>query len=123
MDRTEEATQRARELLHRILPLNERTRLRTQGVVEVIGASGRRYRIAPYAQTEIFRRSGRPKHFACLQLTVPAPAYDRMIAEYLLIRNDEALYCEKANLFARALLAVCIGLACSLLADLILLLR
>ena len=42
----------------------------------------------------------RPDNYAraCLQLTIPAPSCDRMIAEYLMLRNDEALYWRKANI-------------------------
>ena len=34
-----------------------------------------------------------------MQLSVPAPVYDRIIAEYVLIRNDEDLYWHTANIF------------------------
>jgi hypothetical protein len=34
-----------------------------------------------------------------LQLTVPAPVHDRIIAECMLIRNDENLYWRTANIF------------------------
>ncbi len=33
----------------------------------------------------------------CLQLSVPAPPHDRVIAEYMLIRNDEDLYWRTAH--------------------------
>ena len=33
-----------------------------------------------------------------MQLTIPAPSYDRMIAEYLILNSDENLYWNKANI-------------------------
>ena len=40
--------------------------------------------------------------YACLQLSIPAPTYDRMVAEYLLIRNAEDIYWKTANIFSRS---------------------
>jgi len=56
------------------------------------------YRISRSAQTEIYLKD-RLTARACLQLTVPAPSYDRMIAEYLILNSDENLYWTKANVF------------------------
>src|SRR4029079_15881278 len=57
------------------------------------------YRIRRGSQTELYR-NGRLVAYACLQLTMPAPSYDRMIAEYLILRSDEGLYWKKANILA-----------------------
>src|SRR5262249_50056067 len=56
------------------------------------------YRISRDSQTEIYRK-GRLAASGCLQLTIFAPSYDRMVAEYLLLSNDEQLYWTKANIF------------------------
>src|SRR5215813_11334083 len=56
------------------------------------------YRISRNSQTEIYRK-GRLAASGCLQLTVFAPSYDRMVAEYLILANDEQLYWTKANIF------------------------
>jgi hypothetical protein len=56
------------------------------------------YRISRDSQTEIYRK-GRLAASGCLQLTIFAPSYDRMIAEYLILANDEQLYWTKANIF------------------------
>ncbi len=66
--------------------------------------SGKRgtYVISPYSQTEIRdSTTGRCVAYACLQLSIPAPTYDRMVAEYLLIRNAEDVYWKTANIFSR----------------------
>jgi hypothetical protein len=55
------------------------------------------YRIYRSSQTEIYW-NGRLSANACLQLTVPTPGYDRMIAEYLILNTDETLYWSKANI-------------------------
>ena len=39
--------------------------------------------------------------YACMQLSIPAPTYDRMAAEYLLLRNAEETYWQTANIFTR----------------------
>src|SRR5437667_304049 len=67
--------------------------------------SGKRgnYVISPYSQTEIRdASSGRCVAYACLQLSIPAPTYDRMVAEYLLIKNAEDVYWKTANIFSRS---------------------
>jgi len=56
------------------------------------------YRISRDSQTEIYRK-GRLAACGCLQLTIFAPSYDRMVAEYLILANDEQLYWNKANIF------------------------
>ena len=55
------------------------------------------YRICRSSQTEIYW-NGHLSANACLQLTVPTPGYDRMIAEYLILNTDETLYWSKANI-------------------------
>jgi hypothetical protein len=97
----EAAKQKAHDLLMSILPPEERNRLEFQGF---ISARGRRYEyvILPHSQTELFRK-GRRVGFACLQLTVPAPVYDRMLAEYLLIKHDERAYLRTANVARKPL--------------------
>ena len=57
------------------------------------------YRISERSQTEIHANGGRPSATACMQLSIPAPSCDRMIAEYLILKNDEALYWKIANVF------------------------
>ena len=91
------ASAKARDLLCEILPLEARAEfLATDG----FRFRGKRamYRISRSAQTEIYLKD-RLTARACLQLTVPAPSYDRMIAEYLILNSDENLYWTKANVF------------------------
>jgi hypothetical protein len=93
------AVDKARQLLRSILPENTWTELEEKGFIQFAGKRGT-YLISPYTQTEIRETaSGRCVAYACLQLSIPAPTYDRMIAEYLLIRNAENVYWKTANIF------------------------
>ena len=83
MNSTETPDGRARELLHSILSKQEWKQFSQTGVLEVIGSRGR-YRIRPHQLTRIVdAKTGQPLASSCLQLSVSAPAYDRIIAEYL----------------------------------------
>jgi hypothetical protein len=99
MDLYEAADTRARDLLCRVLPERQWVRFIETGILEVSGSPGI-YRISPYGQTSVVdSQTRRPLACACLQLTVPAPVHDRIIAECMLIRNDENLYWRTANIF------------------------
>ena len=100
-DDYERAKDKARQLLRSILPENAWTELEERGVIQYSGKRGT-YVISPYSQTEIRdSTTGRCVAYACLQLSIPAPTYDRMVAEYLLIRNAEDVYWKTANIFSR----------------------
>jgi hypothetical protein len=90
------ATEKARRLLCQILPAGAREQFLMHGFFDWHGKRAR-YRIHRSAQTEIYI-NGSLHARACLQLTIPAPSCDRMIAEYLILRNDETLYWSKANI-------------------------
>jgi hypothetical protein len=94
---------RAKGLLQRILPEVQWQRFSETGILAVAGSRGT-YRICADGQTTLVHsRTGRTLASACLQLTVPAPVHDRIIAEYLLIRNNEDLYWQTANVFSTAM--------------------
>jgi hypothetical protein len=100
-DDYEHAKDKARQLLRYVLPEGSWSELEQRGIIQWTGKRGH-YLISPYSQTEIRDTvSGRCIAYACLQLTIPAPSYDRMVAEYLLIRNSEDLYWKTANIFSR----------------------
>lgn len=100
-DDYERAKDKARQLLRYILPENAWGDLEERGVIQYSGKRGT-YVISPYSQTEIRdSATGRCMAYACLQLSIPAPTYDRMVAEYLLIRNAEDVYWKTANIFSR----------------------
>jgi hypothetical protein len=100
-DDYERAKDKARDLLRTILPDSAWSELEERGLIQVTGKRGN-YIISPYSQTEIREHStGRCVAYACLQLSIPAPTYDRMVAEYLLIRNAEDVYWKTANIFSR----------------------
>ena len=101
-DDYERAKDKARQLLRYILPESSWAELEERGVIQFAGKRGT-YVISPYSQTEIRdSSSGKCVAYACLQLSIPAPTYDRMVAEYLLIRNAEDVYWKTANIFSRS---------------------
>lgn len=100
-DDYERAKEKAKELLRQVLPSSSWSDLEDKGTIHWTGRRGT-YVISPYSQTEIRDNlTGRCIAYACLQLSIPAPTYDRMVAEYLLIRNSEDLYWKTANIFSR----------------------
>ena len=93
------ARDKSLELLHSVLPDPAWTVFRENGIVEYAGKCGI-YTISAGEQTVIRdARSGRTIAHACLQLSIFAPAYDRMAAEYLILKNAEDLYWRTANIF------------------------
>jgi hypothetical protein len=99
MNLSESAEYRAKELLCRVLPEDEWVRFTETGTLEVPGSRGT-YRISPFAQTILVdSQTRRPIAGTCLQLSIPTPPHDRVIAEYILIRNNEDLYWQTANIF------------------------
>ena len=101
-DDYERAKDKARQLLRSILPEPSWAEMEDKGVIQLAGKRGN-YVISPYSQTEIRDAStGRCVAYACLQLSIPAPTYDRMVAEYLLIKNAEDVYWKTANIFSRS---------------------
>jgi hypothetical protein len=103
MDQAGSPDHRARELLRRVLTEKEWEHFSQTAIVEVTGARGT-YHLCACHLTQITHSNGRlPFANACLQLSVPAPANDRIFAEYMLIRNDENLYWQTANIFPAGL--------------------
>lgn len=101
-DDFERSKEKARELAQSIFPTDEWKNFEEKGIVCITGKRGS-YIISPYSQTEIRDlQSGQCTAYACMQLTVPAPTCDRMIAEYLLIKNAEDVYWKTANIFQRS---------------------
>ena len=94
---------RAKNLLHRILPEGQWEQFSETGTLEIPGSRGT-YRISTRDLTRVLdAQTRRPRASKCLQLTIPAPVHDRIIAEYMLIRNDEDLYWRTANIFPAGL--------------------
>lgn len=56
------------------------------------------YRIREGARTEIYNQQGKCIGYACAYLP-DAPTCDRVVAEYLLLKNNERLYRRRVNLF------------------------
>jgi hypothetical protein len=77
-----------------------------KGVIQITGKRGM-YTISRHSQTEIREVStGKCVGHACLQLSLPAPDYDRMLVEYLLLKNDEDFYWKTANIIGCSDVAV-----------------
>jgi hypothetical protein len=93
---SESPTLKARQLLCEILPPAQRQQLLDTDAFYHVGQFAT-YRIRRGFQTELYR-NGQVVARACLQLTIPSPCYDRMIAEYLILHGDEGLYWKKANI-------------------------
>jgi hypothetical protein len=93
----------AKILLRRILPETQWEQFNETETVEIPGSRGI-YRVSTRELTRVLDpQTRRPRASACLQLTVPAPVHDRVIAEYMLIQNDEDLYWRTANFFPAGL--------------------
>ena len=88
-------------LLYSVLPEEAWTTFSKKRVIIVDGERNT-YVLSPISQTEIRdKETGRLLARACLQLSIPAPRYDRLLAEYLLLKNDEDLYWKTANIFSQ----------------------
>src|SRR5205823_14096519 len=70
------------QLLRSVVSESQWTELQDKGVFQMSGKRGN-YVISPYSQTEIRdASSGRCVAYACLQLSIPAPTYDRRSEEH-----------------------------------------
>src|SRR5262249_20747 len=95
------AEENALLLMKSVLPEEQWAGLEKNGVI-VFNGQRNLYVLSPTSQTEIHdKENGRLLARACLQLSVPAPGADRVIAEYLILKNDEDLYWRTANIFSK----------------------
>lgn len=95
-----EARVKALALLERVVQPAEFESFKTNKHIELTGKKYR-YRIKQAGQTALYGlKSGKVEFNACLQLTgATAPSEDRVVMEYLMIRNKENKYLKEANLF------------------------
>jgi hypothetical protein len=94
---------KAKDRLRRILPESQWKQFNATETFEIPGSRGI-YRLCTRDLTRVLdAQTRRPRASACLQLTVPAPVHDRIIAEYMLIQNDEDLYWRTATIFPTGL--------------------
>lgn len=103
VDETDEcAGEKARQLMYTALPDDIWLGFTANDAIEFTGRRGT-YLILPHSQTKIYAAgTGHCVAYACLQLSIAAPDYDRMLAEYLILKNDEDYYWKTANLFGPA---------------------
>ena len=100
-DDYERANDKAQKLLQFVLPEHLWLELKQKGEIRIKSRKAS-YVILAHSQTEIRDSiTGRQVAYGCLQFSILAPDYDRMIAEYLLIKNDEQYYWKRANIFFR----------------------
>lgn len=98
--------ERAKHVVREILPDAVWSAFQEKGFITFKGNRGE-YIISPHSQTEIRELdTGRHVGQACLQLSIPAPACDRMITEYLLLKNAEDFYWRTANIFGSTSVSV-----------------
>jgi len=101
-DDYERAKDKARQLLRSILPDSAWSELEEKAVIQLAGKRGT-YVISPYSQTEIRDCAFRPLCCLCVPSAFhSAPTYDRMVAEYLLIRIPRTFTGKTANIFSRS---------------------
>jgi hypothetical protein len=102
----ESPNERARHVLRAVLPDATWSAFEEKGFITFKGNRGE-YMISPHSTTEI-REPGTGRYVgqACLQLSTPAPVYDRMITEYLLLKNAEDFYWQTANIFGNGPLGI-----------------
>lgn len=88
-------------LLYSVLPAEAWTAFKKKRVI-ILEGERNTYVLSPTTQTEIRdKQTGRLLARACLQLSIPAPRYDRLLAEYLILKNDEDFYWKTANIFSQ----------------------
>lgn len=97
----ENSREKARKLLQSVVPKKVWSEFEKTSYIKIEGEFGS-YFISPYSQTEIRNKeTGRIEACACLQLNLSAPTFDRMVAEYILIKNAEDVYRKTVNMFPR----------------------
>jgi hypothetical protein len=91
---------RARALLLSKLDAKQRRSWRLRRRFDVVASSGRRYTLAPYRPFNIRTQDA----LFCVQVHGRIPAYDKLLAQKLLIEADEQLFLARANVrtFSRA---------------------
>lgn len=88
----------AEKLLAEVLPPEAYLELAATGYCDIPGKRHKRYRLYRNVKTEIEKQDG-SWWSSCIHLTdSQAPDTDRIVAEYLLITQDEAEYLKTANL-------------------------
>lgn len=84
---------RAKKLFLSKLTDAERRRWSREGCLTVVASSGRRYTLRPYEAFNI--RAGNEEY--CLRVVGWIPAYDKLLAQRLLVESDEATFLSIAN--------------------------
>jgi hypothetical protein len=98
MNHQQSSKNAARELLQSIISEEQWNRFNQSGALELEGKGGI-YRLSTNGPTKVLDSATRRVVAATqLQTTGAAPARDRVITEYLLIRNDENLYWQTASI-------------------------
>lgn len=95
----EAAERRAQELLEANLDLEQRDRLRKDGHIFVCGKSGHRYRIRKgrSGNVDLVGRDGKITHTLCAHPREYVPDQDTMLAQKLMLEDDDVGFMNLAN--------------------------
>ncbi len=93
----EEPTLVAEQLLIKVLPAPLYLSMSAKGYCDIPGVINKSYRLRRNGKTEV-TNSKEEVFSSCIVLSTDAPDTDRIIAEYLLIVDDEKEYLKIANL-------------------------
>jgi hypothetical protein len=81
---------KARRLFHKIVGTIRYKRFRELGYHEIVGPSGRRYRLAPGQWIKVFEKdSDKIDHLLCAHLEIGIPWFDNMIVQHLMLTSNK----------------------------------
>lgn len=81
---------KARRLFHKIVGTIRYKRFRELGYHEVVGATGRRYRLAPGQWIKVMAEDGKKiEHLLCAHLEFGIPWFDTMIVQHLMLSSSK----------------------------------
>lgn len=95
---------KARRLFHKIVGTIRYKRFRELGYHEIVGPSGRRYRLSPGQWIKVFEKdSDKIEHLLCAHLEIGIPWFDNMIVQHLMLtsnKESEKQFLKLANIHA-----------------------
>lgn len=80
---------KARRLFHKIVGTIRYKRFRELGYHEIVGATGRRYRLAPGQWVKVMTEDDKIEHLLCAHLEFGIPWFDTMIVQHLMITSSK----------------------------------
>lgn len=80
---------KARRLFHKIVGTIRYKRFRELGYHEIVGATGRRYRLSPGQWVKVMTEDDKIEHLLCAHLEFGIPWFDTMIVQHLMITSSK----------------------------------